>query len=1054
MYRNIWVLLFLSIISINITTAQRISTIKPVVGVQDGLAQNSILQITQDDLGLVWLGTEVGLSRWNGKNVVNYPNSGNESLPGGFIKAIHSDYNGTLWVVPGDDKLYYKQGVSETFREAIIDISGFRSEVTHITSDSSKDLLLFITKDNKVYSWDYTLSGIKLVANFRHKNITDLQWFKGELLFASDRGWLILDNNLNIKQKEKIDWLDNSENPIYDIEVIEDNIFAARDKWGITVHNPSVSQYKNWSIESLDLIKDYNNQLISSNSGDSITVIYNIDEPSFIDIKKPVDIDITHFYTLESGQTVIGTKASGLWMIDPFIPHFSSWTHQKNLSRDIVSMAEDREGNLWLSTFNSGVLFYNNKTDEMKEYNISTGKAYSDSINHIVIDNSGRIWASSSDRGFFLYSEDSDSFEPHVSSGLRNKIYSRLRINYIEPLDDNTLLISTEKGLYEYSIETKVSTLLFTSFVWASLIDDEQNIWIATNSGLYKRQSDIYVQFGEISDPVWFIQENIDGEMILGSPAGIKILNSEGITKNYTNLNEYLTNKSVYSVIIDRLGYYWITTNRGIFRWDRESDKLEIYTTRDGLLSNEFNLNSAITRVGGTLLFGNMQGLNEIDPTTVISNPYPTKIIVDKLEKISYSDQVVDSDYGTLRNLDKVIIEPDENIFRVGFQAIEFHDNKNIDIKYQLVGLSDRWVDVSNENNILFVNLSPKHYVLNIVATNINNNSTFVKSIKIEVKPYFTETTLFSFIIILIISLFIAVVILYVNKLRREIILRRAAEQKYTKLNSDLESVLERKTEELKLSNERIIQQEKMSSLGQLVAGVAHEINTPLGVAILSNSFINDIIQKLSQKFKSRTLTEKNLEESMDEIEQASEQLTFNLDRASNLIKNFKQVAVDKNTDSVVSFDLSSSLESLLNSLRIKLKHNNVTINCNTEDKLIINSFPSEFSQIITNLIMNSINHGFGEKFKKSEKIITINVVKSDETCIIQYHDNGCGIAEDHIHKIFDPFFTTNRSFGGTGLGLNIVYNIINEKLNGKVDVKSVVGGFTEFTISIPVDLT
>lgn len=1049
-YKSLLIYLIITTIPIS---AQSVSKITQTISIKEGLSQNSILQLEQDSLGFLWIGTEVGLSRWNGTEVINYPSTKNYSLPGGFIRSLYSDHNGILWVIPGDGKLYFKNRDSDIFSLSKMNMTSINSNIKLITSNKTTNSLILFTDDNKVYNWNYTKDNPELITDFRHKNVKEAYWYNNDMLIASDRGWLFINSQNEVISKVDLEWLDNSENPIYDIEEVDNVIYASRGDWGITTHTQDAKTYNNIPVESKYIIKDYHNQLISSNNSNTLTLIYDLNKIKMLPILKPEGLEISSFLKLRTGQIVIGSTVSGLWIMDPFKPFFTTPSQEELNNKNVTSIIEGSTNELWLSTYNEGILYYNTTDNKLKEYNTNNETLYSNNISFLTIDSSNRLWAASNDRGFFIYNRDKDIFESPLKNGLKDIIFSNLKVNHIEEKDNETLLLSTPKGLYEFNIKSKTTTKLYDKNVWASLIDINNNIWIATEHGVLKNIGDIFIEIGQYMETVWFLTEVKNGDIIAGTPSGLYIFSKKGELYHFNNLEKYLYNKSIYNVIVDKLGFYWITTNSGIVRWDRKDDSIDIFTTIDGLLSNEFNLYSGIVRYNNNLIFGGLSGINEINPEKVISNPYPTKIIIDKLQKISYSDQLLENRYTTESYIDSIIVKPDENILRVGFQTIEYHDLHEIVIKYQLEGLSNSWVDVSNEKNILFVNLSPKNYKLNILATNATDIIPYTKSINITVKPHFIETRLFKLLILLLLLFLILIIILYINKMKKEIILRRAAEHKYSRLNTHLEKVLDTRTNELKISNNRIIQQEKMSSLGQLVAGVAHEINTPLGVAVLSNSFIQDNVEKIYSKFQKNTLTKKDLAEGVDELQQATEQLTYNLDKASNLIRNFKQVAVDKNTDDIIRFNLGSSIESLLSSLNNKLKLEHVNVDFKIDQNFIIYSYPSEISQIITNLIMNSIYHGFDKKFKKDNKIITIDIYKEEDTCIIKFVDNGVGICKKNIKKIFDPFFTTNRSSGGTGLGLNIVYNIIKEKLNGNIDVTSQEHEYTQFLISIPINM-
>lgn len=247
---------------------------------------------------------------------------------------------------------------------------------------------------------------------------------------------------------------------------------------------------------------------------------------------------------------------------------------------------------------------------------------------------------------------------------------------------------------------------------------------------------------------------------------------------------------------------------------------------------------------------------------------------------------------------------------------------------------------------------------------------------------------------------------------------------------NNLEEAIQRKATELQDAQDNLIQSEKMSSLGGLVAGVAHEINTPIGIGVTVASHLEKETADFKEKYTTGKMTKSSFEKYMENTKIESKILLSNMNRAATLVQSFKMVSVDQATELNRHFYVKEYIEELLVSLnpKIKSKRINITIDCNNE--MVINSYPGALSQILTNLILNSFLHAF-ENLDEGE--ITISIILNNDILQLIYSDNGIGISEEYKDKIFDPFFTTKRNKGGTGLGLHIVYNLVNTTLNGSI---------------------
>ncbi len=260
---------------------------------------------------------------------------------------------------------------------------------------------------------------------------------------------------------------------------------------------------------------------------------------------------------------------------------------------------------------------------------------------------------------------------------------------------------------------------------------------------------------------------------------------------------------------------------------------------------------------------------------------------------------------------------------------------------------------------------------------------------------------------------------------------------------------LKESLETIKKTRDQLVQAEKMAALGELVAGVAHEINTPVGIGITGASFLQSKTLEISSLHNEGKLKKSEFESYLDTVGKLSSSILMNMERAGDLITSFKQIAVDQTTEEKRVFNLKEYIEDILLSLRPGYKKNNHSIELICRNDIIIHSYPGVYSQIITNLVINSFEHGFTglEKGK-----ISFNITREKNMITLLYRDNGVGMTEEMTAKIFDPFYTTARGRGGTGLGMSIVFNLVTQTLKGTISCKSDPGEGIVFIIKIPYD--
>lgn len=283
-------------------------------------------------------------------------------------------------------------------------------------------------------------------------------------------------------------------------------------------------------------------------------------------------------------------------------------------------------------------------------------------------------------------------------------------------------------------------------------------------------------------------------------------------------------------------------------------------------------------------------------------------------------------------------------------------------------------------------------------------------------------------------------------------------------LNEHLEQRVDERTQELKIKSQealksmeqltdtqlQLVEAEKNAALGGLVAGIAHEINTPLGITVTAASTLQDMSIALTNKVQSGNITRTEFERYLEQLTKSTELILKNSERASGLITRFKKIAVDQESFEKRTFDFIEYVEDILFTLQPKLNNYQVDVLVEYSENFEVTSYPGAISQIVSNLVLNALIHAF-DKHDKGRIIISIK--KLDKVIEMNFIDNGKGIETNELHKIFDPFYTTKRSAGGSGLGLHIISNIVTNALHGRISCSSEQGIGSCFHLIFPASL-
>ncbi|WP_298820593.1 HAMP domain-containing sensor histidine kinase [uncultured Roseibium sp.] len=283
--------------------------------------------------------------------------------------------------------------------------------------------------------------------------------------------------------------------------------------------------------------------------------------------------------------------------------------------------------------------------------------------------------------------------------------------------------------------------------------------------------------------------------------------------------------------------------------------------------------------------------------------------------------------------------------------------------------------------------------------------------------------------------------------------------QKIQEYQTNLEDLVAHRTEQLKLVQEELIQADNLAALGALVAGVSHELNTPLGNALMAATTIKDSTQLLTTELDQQSLSKEALENEIGRISDTADIIEKTLGRARDLVGNFRQVAVDRQSEKKRTFSFDHIVRETLATLQPTLKKTPFEVQLDLNADGVIDSYPGAVSQLVSNLVENALKHGYEDHtegvIRLSSRLETVPPISGGKPgqmkIVFKCKDDGVGIPEKNLKKVFEPFFTTKFGKGGSGLGMAICYQLVTEALSGTISVVSKVGSGTEFTIEFPV---
>jgi len=1077
-----------------------------VEAVADGgaLPDANVSALAEDRLGFLWVGTPTGLLRFDGYRFRRYgPEEGNpDSFSGGFVNVLRVAGDGRLWIGTVADGLWVFDPTTERFtryRHA----AGDPHSLAH-------DGVYALGEDRQGRLWIGTVAGLDRFdadsGRFVHvhhaapaqgQSRSERIWSlrvdrRGDLWVGTNDGIsrLAADgerlervdvpptaDGFRLLNRPVISLLDSSDGRLW-LGTAQDGVFAF-DPAGNTLQRPYP--------EAADEVAHGTTTLLQPDAG--TLWVGRIGGGGGIDVIDLASGDLQHRFRHDpalrsslvsddvrvllrdrAGKIWVGGYGAGLQRIDPQVrgvrmighsPYRADMLSNANVSSVIersngelwvgtrgegidildarrglvgghraapsdptalgsgwvAAMAEAGDGGIWVGGF--GLYRFDPQTRQFSAW-LPPGRTAPLTVRRLLVDSRGTLWIGSSP-GLWRLPAGGDALLP-----VRNADGSPLREDVNALVEDprGVIWVGCDPGLYTVDVGADAlrpidvradgGSGLSAASVVGLLVDHNGNLWMDSADGLYRlrRQVDARAEF-----------EAVSARLGIGGKAF------------GANLME------------DASGRIW--TSRYVF--DPASDALYPLTRADGVDLGTVWFRSHFRTRDGLLLIGGSKGLLVIDPAHFRPWAYEPPVVVTEL-RVDGQPQRFGSATPAIE------LAPDQRSFAVEVAALDFTAPERNRYAYRLQGFDRDWIDADATQRVAtYTNLWPGEYRLQVRGSNRSGAwSRHELSLPVIVHPAFWQTPWFAGLGLLALgSSVVGGHRLRTARLKRHALaLEREVAQRTGQLAQANEQ-LQHSHDNLRAAHSRLLEtqqqlvmQEKMASLGQLVAGVAHEINTPLGVAVTAASMLSETTAETKRRFDSGELRRPDLAAFLDLAIDSSAMVDVNLARAAQLVRSFKQVSVDRGSDDRRHFDLCDYLRTLVESLQPACSRSGVELALDCSLQIDVDSYPGALGQVLTQLTQNALLHAFDPAQAGHIRIAAAPL--DDGRVELRLTDDGRGIPAADLPHVFEPFFTRKRSAGNAGLGLHIAFNLVTVRLGGEITVASDPGHGSCFVLRLP----
>ncbi len=1048
------------------------------------LSDNYVWSLFEDHTGTLWIGTNGGgLNRYDREKdqFIRYVHDPEDpgSLSDNYVWTIFEDRSGTLWIGT-------RYGGLNKFNRETGRFSQYRHDPKDPTS-LSFNYVMAVYEDRAGHLWVGTNGGglnkmDRVKGTFTHYKYDPSK--PGTIL--EDRIWAVYEDRFGIL------WVGTNNAGLHRYLPKEDRFISYKN-------NPKDPRSISSNWIKLIFEDSVGRLWIGTNNG---LDLYDREQDRFMVYRNdPIDEhslsnNAINAYTVDrTGIIWLGTYGGGINQYDPNREKFAHYeweiSNPNSVSgNQIVSLFEDRDGMIWIGTDENGLNRLDRRTHTFKHYFHRDGDPSSLGHNRVLTvreDREGTLWIGTRGGGLSRLDRKSERFvnykidKENPNSPVNNIIYCVL-----EDRKSNLWIAGRGKGLnrfdrksgefipYRYDPQSLTDNIIYTLAETRS-----GDLWVGTNGGGLVRinaDSNSFKRYTHAPDNPNSISHNVvlslyedkNGRLWVGTSGGLNKMDL--LTEKFERftVKDGLPNDAIFGILEDDKGCLWLSTNKGLSRFDPKimqggndgRSRFRNFDVSDGLQSNEFNQGAFWKTRDGYMLFGGINGFNMFHPDSIRENLHMPPVVLTGFKKFN-KDAPLEKHISEIETIE---MSYQDYVFSFEFVALSFSSSEKNTYAYRMEGFDKDWNYVGHRRYAHYTNLNPGTYLFKVKGANSDGIwNEDGASVKIRIAPPFWQTWWFRIVIAAcIFGAAFAVYSIRIAGIERQ---RRHLENlvnERTKEILEKNSILDQRNTELAEKNQRIRQQQaeiiqsrKMAALGQMVAGIAHEINNPL-------TFVKGNLDHFRQTLHEfmKTKEYENLPDSMKEMVRndlipAVHSSLVGSNRIKDIVVHLKRFSAI-NESEWKEADLNAHIEIVID-LFIR-KHNDITLIRDYGIIPVLLCYVSDLNQCFTNVLNNSVQairdaegggilqSGGGVIRVKTEKISEDGADKIR----ITFEDNGVGIPADIHDKIFEPFFTTRETGSGKGLGLTESFGII-QKHDGRIDVRSAEGQGAVFIITLPV---